>query len=438
MLLPLLTALQLAQAPQASPASRVPHVDSLPQVTLTEALREATRYDPNYVQAAGFVAEATWVRRAAMLVFVLPSITASTDFTGSTTPSFNFGTNSLSSTIVTARLDARYELFTGGRKIADYQRATAALQGAVANEAGASFLAAAQTEATFYDVVARKGLVGVAQRRVERAQSQLDISRARVLSGAAVQTDSLQVLLEFTRARVDLLREVAGLEVARAELGRRVGYSTAVDAAWADTTAAPALPVTLEEAVQIALAQGPEIRVAEAQARAAAATVRARKAFYLPWVTLSGSVAAYDDKFWPSAADRTSGSLTITLPIWNNGVREIALAQAKSANDVAIAIRDDLQRGALADVTRSYSAYQTAAAAAELAAEAVVVAQENYRVQDTRYRSGAVDIIEFLNGQVDLADAEAGLVQARYATKLALAGLEVILGRRLFPSESPQ
>ena len=434
MLLPLLAMLQMGSAavPQAAPA------DSIPQVTLAEALAEATRYDPNYVQAAGFVGEATWVRRAAMLVFVLPSLTASADFTGSTTPSFNFGTNSLSSTIVTARVDARYELFTGGRKIADYQRATADLQGAVANEASAGFLTAAQTEATFYDVLARKALVGVAQRRVERARSQLDISRARVLSGAAVQTDSLQVLLEYTRARVDLLRETAGLDVARAELGRRVGRSVAVDAAGADTSAAPPLPVSLDEAVQIALAQGPQIRVAEARARSTAAAVRARKAFYLPWVTLTGSIAAYDDKFYPTAADRTSGSLTVTLPIWNNGVREIALAQAKSANEVAIAIRDDLQRGALADVTRSYSAYETAAAAAELAAEAVIVAEENYRVQETRYRAGAVDIIEFLNGQVDLADAESGLVQARYATKLALAGLEVILGRRLFPSENSQ
>jgi outer membrane protein len=434
MLLPLLAVLQMGSAavPQAAPQ------DSIPQVTLAEALAEATRYDPNYVQAAGFVGEATWVRRAAMLVFVLPSLTASADFTGSTTPSFNFGTNSLSSTIVTARVDARYELFTGGRKIADYQRATADLQGAVANEAGAGFLTAAQTEATFYDVLARKALVGVAQRRVERARSQLDISRARVLSGAAVQTDSLQVLLEYTRARVDLLRELAGLDVARAELGRRVGRSVAVDAAGSDTSAAPPLPISLDEAVQIALAQGPQIRVAEARARSTAATVRARKAFYLPWVTLTGSIAAYDDKFYPTAADRTSGSLTVTLPIWNNGVREIALAQARSANEVAIAIRDDLQRGALADVTRSYSAYETAAAAAALAAEAVIVAEENYRVQETRYRAGAVDIIEFLNGQVDLADAESGLVQARYATKLALAGLEVILGRRLFPSENSQ
>lgn len=429
MILPLLAVLQVAQVAQ---------IDTIPQVTLAEALSAATQFDPNYVQAAGTVAEATWVRRAAMLVFVLPSITASADFTGSTTPAFNFGTNSLSKTSVTARLDAQYELFTGGRKLSQYQRATADLQGAVANQAGAGFLTAAETEATFYDVLARRGLVEVAQRRLERATSQFAVSRARVLSGAAVQTDSLQVLLELTRARVDLLQETAGLDVARAELGRRVGRSVAVDAAGTDSAPAPALPVSLADAVQIALDQGPQIRVAEAQARAAAATVRARKAAYLPWITLTGSTAAYDTKFWPTAADRTSGTITISLPIWNNGVREIGLAQANAAREVADAIRDDLQRGALADVTRSYRAYETAAASALLAAEAVVVAQENYRVQETRYRAGAVDIIEFLNGQVDLADAEAGLVQARYATRLALAGLEVILGRRLFPSENSQ
>ena len=278
----------------------------------------------------------------------------------------------------------------------------------------------------------------VARRRMERAESQLAVSRSRVLSGAAVQTDSLQVVLELMRARVDLLREEAGLDVARAELGRRVGRSVAVDAAGADTLPAPALPISLADAVQIALEQSPEIRTAEAQARSSAAIVRARKSYYLPWVTLTGTAAAYDDKFWPTATDRSSGTITISLPIWNNGLREIALTQAKVNHDVDLAIRDDLQRGALADVTRSYSAYQTAAEAAIIAAEAVIVARENYRVQETRYRAGAVDIIEFLNGQVDLADAEAGLVQARYATKLALAGLEVILGRRLFPSESPQ
>jgi hypothetical protein len=36
---------------------------------------------------------------------------------------------------------------------------------------------------------------------------------------------------------------------------------------------------------------------------------------------------------------------------------------------------------------------------------------------------------------VSLAEAEAGLVQARYQTRLALAQLEAILGRRLFSNK---
>jgi len=428
MMLALLAALQIAQAADTT----------MPSVTLAEALQAATQFDPNYVQAAGTVAEAEWVRRAAMLVFVLPSLNATATFVGSSGSVFNPSTGSFSASSVTAGLSARYELFTGGRKIADYQQAKANLEGAVASQAGQGFLTAAETEATFYDVLARKAFTGVARRRMERAESQLAISRARVLSGAAVQTDSLQVLLELTRARVNLLREEAGLDVARAELGRRVGRAVAVDAAGVDSVPAPQLPVTLEQAVQIAMEQGPQIRAAEAQARATAAAVRGRKALFLPWATLTGTTYTYDDKFWPTYASGSSLTLTVNLPIWNNGVREIALTQARVDNNVAMAIRDNLQRGALADVSRSYSAYETAAATAELAAEAVIVARENYRVQETRYRAGAVDIIEFLNGQVDLADAESGLVQAKYATKLALAGLEVILGRRLFPSENSQ
>ena len=62
----------------------------------------------------------------------------------------------------------------------------------------------------------------------------------------------------------------------------------------------------------------------------------------------------------------------------------------------------------------------------------VSVAGENLRVQTERYRSGATTIIDLITAQVGLAEAEAGLVQARFAIRLALAGVEAILGRRLF------
>jgi outer membrane protein TolC len=82
-------------------------------------------------------------------------------------------------------------------------------------------------------------------------------------------------------------------------------------------------------------------------------------------------------------------------------------------------------------MAEAYLAYNTARASAELAANAVLVARENLRVQEERYRAGATTIIDLIVAQVDLTEAEVGLVQARFTTRLARAGVEAILGRRL-------
>jgi outer membrane protein TolC len=86
-------------------------------------------------------------------------------------------------------------------------------------------------------------------------------------------------------------------------------------------------------------------------------------------------------------------------------------------------------------VAEAFDAYNTSRASAVLAAEALIVARENYRVQNTRYRSGATTILDLLGAQVAVAEAEAALVQARFGTRLALAGLEAMLGQRLDPSK---
>ncbi|HYX83230.1 MAG TPA: TolC family protein, partial [Gemmatimonadales bacterium] len=89
-------------------------------------------------------------------------------------------------------------------------------------------------------------------------------------------------------------------------------------------------------------------------------------------------------------------------------------------------------------VTAAYDRYVTARASAELAAQGLAVARESFRVQQTRYQSGATTILDLLDAEVNLSQAEADLVQARYGTRLALAGLEVILGKRLFTDKEPQ
>lgn len=416
----------------AGPAAALDQVDSLPQVTLAEALQRAARLDPNYVAAVGQVDNAVWARRSAFAVFVLPSVTLSVDATRTNPPGFNFVTFTPEANSVLAQVNARYDLFTGGQKLAELARSGAALEGAHAGELRQRFATAFFTEADYYAVLESQELARVARERRRRAEEQLAVARARVVSGASVQTDSLELRLELTRARVNQLDRESQLRLARLGLGRRVGAAGPVDAAPLDTVPTPDLPLTLADAIVQAAAQGPQYREARANERAAGAIYRGRLGDYLPHASLSANALAFDNRFFPEVFKRTGFTLTVSFPLWDNGRRELAVSQARVNRDVFRAIRQDMDRAVQLDVTAAYDGYLTARATTELAAQGLAVARENYRVQQSRYSAGATAITELLRAQEGLNEAEVQLAQARYVTRLALAGIETILGRRLF------
>lgn len=421
MILPLLAVLQVASVQ-----------DSMPVVTLADALQRAARLDPNYVAAAGQVNNAEWVRRAAFAVFIVPAITISANQTHYWPKTFNLATFDPRDKSVAATVDARIDLFTGGQKLAGLAASGAALEAAHAGELQARLTTGMNTELDYYAVLTHRALERVADDQLRRAEQQFTVARARVTSGAAVQTDSLQLALELTRARVTLLLQQAALRAAQLQLGRRIGLEGPADAApvLPDSTA-PALPFSIQDAFARALAQGPAWRIARANERVFSAELWASRGAFLPRATLAFTGGAFDTTFYPKLARRSQLSLTVTLPIWDNGLREIALSQARVNHDVASAIRDDLERAARLDVTSAYDLYETSRATFALDRDAVAVARENNRVQETRYRAGATTILDLLDAQNKLVTAEADLVLAIYNTRLARAGLEVMLGERI-------
>ncbi|MEE9254063.1 MAG: TolC family protein [Pseudomonadales bacterium] len=409
--------------------------DSIPRVTLADALRLSLRIDPTYVSASGGVDNAAWQKRSTRSRFFVPSLALQTTVTEFSTEIFNVGTGQQSSRIVEARFEASYNLFSGLGKFYDAKRASAEFESAMASETQARFGSFFQTEADYYNVLAEQELVRVADDRVGRAEEQLVIARARVISGATVQTDSLQLLLELTQARVDLLRERSSLKIARIQLGRRVGHPGPVDAVPLDAFPGPQLPISEEEAVREALNHGPDYRVAIANEKAAAAALKAQRGAYLPRVDLFAQATGFDDGFFPDATTRVLWGINVRLPLWDGGQREIEVTRARVNRDVARAILEDKRLAVGRDVALAYEAYNTAHAATTLAGSAVIVAEENLRVNEIRYRSGATTILDLLTAQVSLTEAEAGLVQARQTTRLALAALEALVGRRLYNDE---
>jgi len=403
----------------------------IPVVTLSEARRLAAAVDPASVAARGDVSTAGWERRAALADLFTPNVNAGATYIRFSDPFFNFGTGDISPNATSATLEASYTVLGAG-KLAELRRSKASVESAVANETAQDFRTALATDAAYYAVLAEDELAKVTADRLRRAEEQLAVARVRVQAGETIATDSLQLMLEVIRVRFQVLQRDSARAVSQLRLGRQIGSSGPAGAAPLDTGALRALPVTLEAAVAELRDRGPEVEAARAAERFAGAAVAAEYEGYLPDLSLSATTGAYDSEFFPSAFKRTQLAVTLSWRLWDAGQRELAVARARVQRDVARSEREARERATGDVMTRAYSGYETARAGIELAEAGVAVSTETYRVQGARYREGATTILDLLEAQVALGEAEAALVQARYAGRLALAEVEALLGRRLF------
>jgi len=406
----------------------------VPVVTLDEARRRSVSIDPDAVSARSRVETASWERRTAFTNLITPTVRYNTTYTHLSAPFFNFGTGGVSPNATSATLDANYAILGFG-KFGALKRSRASLESAEANETVARFRTALETDAAYFGVLADRELSRVAADRLKRAEEALQFARVRVQAGESVSSDSLQLLLEVSRARLAILSMDSSLTASQMRLGRRIGLMGPADAAPIDSALPPELPMTQEQAIDEMRTRGPDVTAARADEKSANASVMAERERYLPEVSLGGTVGRYDTEFFPSALKRSQYVLSVGLPIWNGGTRELAIARARADRSVASATRLDMERAAGEVMAQAYHGYLTARGGIDLALIGVAAATENYRVQNARYREGATTILDLLAAQVALSEAQAALIRSRFASRLSLAQIEALLGRRIFEAK---
>jgi multidrug efflux system outer membrane protein len=410
--------------------------EGLPVITLAEARRRSISIDPDAVAARSRVDVATSERRAAFTNLVTPNLRATTTYTHFSQPFFNFGTGGISPNSASATFDASYSVLGAG-KFGALKNARASLASAEALETSSRFRTMLETDAAYFAVLADKELSRVAADRVRRAEEQLNIARVRVIAGESVQSDSLRLLLEASRARLAILSMDSSLRASRLRLGRRVGLSGPAEAAPLDSILPRDLPMSEEQAIAEMRASGPDVEAARAQEKSASAAVLTVRERYFPEINIGATLGRYDSELFPDALKRNQWNASLSLPIWNGGSRELAVARARADRNVASATRADTERAAGEVMAQAYRGYITARGGIDLAVVGLTAATENYRVQNARYREGATTIVDLLEAQVALSEAQAQLIRARYASRLSLAQIEALLGRRIFETPTP-
>lgn len=183
--------------------------------------------------------------------------------------------------------------------------------------------------------------------------------------------------------------------------------------------ALPSQATTLDEAIAAALAHAPAIKAASADRDAAAARVDEAKAGRLPTATLSGSIGwgRLDPQnfFGLGSANVTprAAQVTVEQPLYAGGRVRAGIAQAKAGDDAAKAGETAIRSRLIAMVARAYGDVLAGRRLVALNQDLLVQMQEIERQAQLRYKAGESPSTDVAQAGARLAEAEAGVAQAR-------------------------
>ncbi len=286
---------------------------------------------------------------------------------------------------------------------------------------------ALQVAQQYLEVLRARALVKLQERVLERAKRLLEAAEAGYKAGTAAKLDVLRAQVQVRNAEVDLLAAQNQERVAMLTLRNLMGVSEDFVFEIAEPTEERYEPPSLTESLAQALRQRPEIREAEWQQRSAEATKQLARINSLPVVNISGSYNRYPsttrmtDKEWAL-------NLIVSYPIFDGGRVRAELEQAKlQVEQSELNLKRTIDNIKL-QVQQAYTNWQNATERLSAAQEAVKEASETARLTEEAYKAGAASLLDVINSQVALAQAENQEIQARYDLYRAIYALRHALG----------
>ena len=281
----------------------------------------------------------------------------------------------------------------------------------------------------YLSVIAAQGRVASAQAQLETSRALLQQTTDQRKAGLVAQIDvnRAQIQSETQEQRVSTLKN--DLAKQKINLARLTGLPPTDAYEIADTVPFSAGPsITLDDALKTALMDRADLKVADAQMKAAEKSKQAAKSERLPSVALSADYGAIGVN--PSQAH---GTFTVTgsvkFPIWTSGKIEGDIEQADAALEQRRAELED-QRGRIeSDVRNAFLDLEAAARQVHLAENNEEVTRQNLELTRQRFQAGVTDAVEVTQAREAVAGAELDYISAVFAHNLAKLSLARAVGK---------
>lgn len=280
-----------------------------------------------------------------------------------------------------------------------------------------------QVQQAYYRLLSSMGEEEAARASLSNAQSVEQAAEERLNNGLATRPDVLEARSATAQAEYDLQAILGAEEIARGDLATAIGNSatTTIQVQPLDQLITPeSIGDTVEQAINRAIAQRPDLMQRVAEIRSANAKVKEVKAAYYPDLSLTASPSfpslygIQSPSPWAHTADLTGGfSFNLRWTVFDGGARKNRLAEAQ-ANVHAAEAQANVKRNQIADeVWTAYSNLNTAFRQRQAAMALLESASQSYSAALESYNYGVRNLLDVTAAQRILAQARAADVSAR-------------------------
>lgn len=291
-----------------------------------------------------------------------------------------------------------------------------------------------QVMQSYYRVLDSKGQEDAAEANLKNAQTVQQAAEARLQQGLATLPDVLEARSAAAQADYDLQAAIGATEIARGDLATALGVSPTSQLqveSIQNLTIPQELPDSVENSIDRALAQRPDLLQRVAQLRAAESEVKAARSAYFPSLSINGDAGlartyaqqnqgpglySPNQEFW-------NARLSLTWTIFDGLARESRLARARSDQKQAAAEVDAIRDQVENQVWSAYSTARTALRQQRAAAALLVASTESYSAALQSYTFGVRSQIDVVSAQRTLAQARTADVSARTQLLTGMAAL---------------
>lgn len=321
-------------------------------------------------------------------------------------------------------------LYTGGALKASYEKARKENEMSRYEQNRITNNIIYDADVHYWNSVARREMVGVAEQFKESVTALVEVVRHRVQEEYTDRNDLLMAEVKLNDAEYQLIQARNDAEVARMSMNSFSGlpFDSIVP------TDTRVLPITQEQPYQgtleTAMAARPELRIATNQIAIRKSAARIANSQYLPQLSVGveGSYSSPGYDFKTDLDPNYAVYATLSVPIFEWGKRRNTRREGKLDIGIAKENHKKVVDNVRLEIETACYTYSQAIQKVRLTENSLSKAAESEKLAVDKYREGSISIVEVINAQLYHQEAQINYIQSKLNAQIAKSGLERATG----------